>query len=186
MAAAHAAEKHGGQWSLIWWGIYTSISTWTKSQNLNAAEQACSLTISFCGIFFDNHQDHPNQYENNYKLHDEKEKRGTTPHPTPILVWKKVNGNWGNNISRISQWTKSCWRTYIRVRRKINKSKRAGPGITFRYLSWKVNNLIRSFKAKSYNRVHQVYQFHQNRLTSSYIGRQSFQTKINSQRDWLR
>ena len=47
MAAAQAAENHGDEWGLTWyflWGIYTSIRTWTHSQNsLAAAAEAPSL-----------------------------------------------------------------------------------------------------------------------------------------------
>ena len=51
MKAAQAAEKHGDEWGLIWyflWRIYTSIPTWTHSQNSLAAE-ALSLKISSHG-----------------------------------------------------------------------------------------------------------------------------------------
>ena len=36
MAAAQVAENHGDEWGLAWylrWGIYTSIPTWSDSQN---------------------------------------------------------------------------------------------------------------------------------------------------------
>ena len=49
MAAAQAAENHGDEWSLTWyflWGIYTSIPTWTHSQNSLAAGGAPRLKIS--------------------------------------------------------------------------------------------------------------------------------------------
>ena len=52
MAAAQAAENHGDEWGLTWylrWGIYTSIPTWTHSQNSLAAAEALSLKISSHG-----------------------------------------------------------------------------------------------------------------------------------------
>ena len=52
MAAAPAAGKHGDEWGLIWyflWGIYTSIPTWTHSQNSLVAAEAPSLMISSDG-----------------------------------------------------------------------------------------------------------------------------------------
>ena len=52
MAAAQAAENHGDEWGLTWyflWGIYTSIPTWTHSQNSLAAVEALSLKIPFHG-----------------------------------------------------------------------------------------------------------------------------------------
>ena len=48
MAAAEAAENHGDELGLTWyflWGIYTSIPTWTHSQNSLAAAEAPSLKI---------------------------------------------------------------------------------------------------------------------------------------------
>ena len=48
MVAAQAAENHGDQWFLTWclrWGWYTSVPTWTNSQNSLAATEALSLKI---------------------------------------------------------------------------------------------------------------------------------------------
>ena len=52
MAAAKAAENHEDEWDstwYFWWGIYTSIPTWTHSQNSLAAEETQSLKISSHG-----------------------------------------------------------------------------------------------------------------------------------------
>ena len=52
MAAAQAAENHGDDWGSTWYflcGIYTSIPTWTHSQNSLAAAEAPSLKISSHG-----------------------------------------------------------------------------------------------------------------------------------------
>ena len=52
MAGAEAAENHGDEQGLtcyFLWGMYTSIPTWTHSQNSLAAAQAPSLKISFHG-----------------------------------------------------------------------------------------------------------------------------------------
>ena len=49
MAAAQSAENQGEEWGLtwyLWWGINTSIPTWTHSQNSLAAAEAVSLKIS--------------------------------------------------------------------------------------------------------------------------------------------
>ena len=54
MAAVQPAENHGDEWGLTWylrWGIYTSIPTWTHSQNSLAAAEALSLKISSHGTF---------------------------------------------------------------------------------------------------------------------------------------
>ena len=48
MTAAQAAENHGVERGLNWylqWGIYTSIPTWTYSQNSPATAEAPSLKI---------------------------------------------------------------------------------------------------------------------------------------------
>ena len=52
MAAAQAAENYGDKWDVTWyfpWGIYTSIPTWTHSQNSLAAAEAPSLKITSHG-----------------------------------------------------------------------------------------------------------------------------------------
>ena len=54
LAVAQAAENHGDEWGLTWYflcGIYTSIPTWTHSQNSLAAAEALSLKISSHGTF---------------------------------------------------------------------------------------------------------------------------------------
>ena len=48
MATAQAAENHGDKWGLtwyLWWGIHTSISTWTHSQYSLAVAEALNLKI---------------------------------------------------------------------------------------------------------------------------------------------
>ena len=50
ITAAQAAENHGDEWDVtlyLWWGIYSSIPTWTHSQNSLAIAEAPSLKISF-------------------------------------------------------------------------------------------------------------------------------------------
>ena len=52
MAAVQVAENQGDVWDLTWylrWTIYTSIATWTHSENLLAAAEALSLKISSHG-----------------------------------------------------------------------------------------------------------------------------------------
>ena len=65
MAAAQAAENHGDEVGLTWYflcGIYTSIPTWTHSQNSLAAAVAPSLKIS--SHLSNDLEDHPNQHKN--------------------------------------------------------------------------------------------------------------------------
>ena len=52
MAAAQVGENHGDEWGLTWHlqrGIYTSVPTWTQSQNSKAAVEVLSLKISSHG-----------------------------------------------------------------------------------------------------------------------------------------
>ena len=74
MAAAQAAENHGDEWGLTWylrWGIYTSIPTWTHSQNSLAAVEALSLKIPPMEHISNDHKDHLNQHKNSHKPCDE-------------------------------------------------------------------------------------------------------------------
>ena len=44
--------------------------------------------------------------------------RCTMKRSIPFWVWKKVHGNWDNNMARISHWMESYRRTNTRVRRE--------------------------------------------------------------------
>ena len=98
MVAAQAAENHGDEWGLTWhfrWGIYTSIPTWTHSQNSLAAAEALSLDILPWKISKKVTKTVPisTRIVKSYAM-----KKG-------ILLWKwwKVNGNSDNNMIRTSQ-----------------------------------------------------------------------------------
>ena len=120
MAAAQAAENHEDKWGLTWyflWGIkyinsklnpltkFTGSSRSTKLKDILLWNTSQTITktipISTWIVI-------------NYVI-----KQGI-----PLWIWWKVNGNWNNNMIRISQWRESHCRTNISVRRK--KSKRAG------------------------------------------------------------
>ena len=60
-----------------------------------------------------------------------------------ILLWIswKVNGNWDNNMIRISQWRESHCKTNTSIRRKKEIQKSRTVRITVRDLSRKVNHL---------------------------------------------
>ena len=86
-----------------------------------------------------------------------------------ILFWVycKVNGNWDNNMIRISQWRESHWRTNTSIRRKKEIRNSRTVRVSVRDSSRKIHHLDKViWDKKNYNRVHQVYQFHQNRLAS--------------------
>ena len=134
MEAAQAAENHGNERGLTWyflWGIYTSISTWTHSQNSLAAAEAPSLKIS------------------------SQMTTKTIPNTTKIVIsyvikpgillriWWKVNGNWDKMI-RISQWRESHCRTNTNVRRKKEIQKSRTMRITVLDPSRKVNHLSKA------------------------------------------
>ena len=86
----HKLLKTMGMSEITWylrWGIYTSIPTWTNSQNSLAAAEALSLKISSHGTehLWNYHKDHPSQHKNSHKLCDE------TGHPILSLLesqWK--------------------------------------------------------------------------------------------------
>ena len=119
MTAAQANENHGDEWDLTWyflWGIYTSVPTWTHSQNSLAVVEAPSLKTW------------PRMISQMITK--------TIPISTQIVIiyemkwgnllwisWK-VNENWDIKMIRISQWTERHCRTNPSVRR--NKSKREG------------------------------------------------------------
>ena len=89
-------------------------------------------------------------------------------------VWWKVNGNWDDNMIRTSQWRESHGTIVeqILASEDRNKSKRAETvRVTVRNLSREVNHLNEVIRnGKIYSKVHQVYQFHQNRLVNLYGG----------------
>ena len=113
MAAAQAAENHGDEWGLTWylrWGIYTSIPTWTNSQNSLATAEAMSLKISSHGTFLKWSRRPPNQHENGHKPCSE------TGHP----VLGSLESQWKlkQHETIINQWRESHWATNTSVRRK--------------------------------------------------------------------
>ena len=70
----------------------------------------------------------------------------------PLWVWRKVNGNWENNMIRISQWKESHCRTNTSVRRK--KSKRADLWESSSGMwATNLNIWVRSLVKKNYSRV---------------------------------
>ena len=88
MVTAQAAENHGNEWGLTWyfrWGMYTSIPTWTHSQNSLAAADALSLKIPSQDHLSYDHKDCPIQHANSHKQCDE------TGHPVVNMMesqWK--------------------------------------------------------------------------------------------------
>ena len=89
----------------------------------------------------------------------------------PFCVWRKNDGNWDKNMIRVSLSREGDCRTNTSAIR--NKSKRAGlweSKSRIRIPNRKVKHLRKVVWDKNYNRVRQVYQIHQNRLTSPYKG----------------
>ena len=103
-------------------------------------------------------EDHPHQHENGHKLCDE------TKHPV-------LNENWGNHMIRIPNRVKAVVKQILALEEK-NKSKRAGLWFTVMDVSRKVNHQSKVIvRYKNVSRVHQVYQFYQNRLANPYDDR---------------
>ena len=88
-----------------------------------------------------------------------------------VWIWQKVDGNWDNNMIKFLNGRKTIIEQIL-VSEERNKSKKAGlwePQSEIRL--GKLTIWVRSFEIKNnYNRVHQVYQFHQSRLASPYDG----------------
>ena len=123
MAAAQGAENCRDEQGLTWylrWKVYTSIPTWTYSQNSLATAEALVLKISAHGtsLKWSQREDRLNQHENSHKLCVE------TRHPAfefdkksmeieTTTWWEFHNG--GKTITE-----------QILVLEERNKSKRAG------------------------------------------------------------
>ena len=94
MAAAQSAEYHGDEWGLTWclqWGIYTSISTWTHSQNSQTAAKALSLDILPQNI--------SKMITKTITISTRIVTSYAMKQRIPFWVWK-VSGNWDNNMIR--------------------------------------------------------------------------------------
>ena len=91
MAAVQAAENHGDERSLawyLWWGIYTSIPTWTHLQNSLAAEPLSF--IEFKDIFPRNISQ---LIPKTIILSKRIDVSYVMKHMTLFWIWLKVNGN---------------------------------------------------------------------------------------------
>ena len=123
-SVAQVAENHGDEWGLtwhFWWGIYSSILTWTHSQNSLAAAEVLSLKISSHGTSLE-------WWRRASKSHEISHKQCNKT----WWIWLKINGKWDNNMIRISQWRDSDCITNTNNRRKseIQKSR------TVRIAAW--------------------------------------------------
>ena len=114
MVAAQAAKNHGDEWDLTWYfqrGIYTSIPTWTHSQNSLEVAETEFKDILPRKWSRNDHKHCPNQHENSHKQCNE---RG---HPVVNMMesqWKLIQQH-----DNISQWKESLSRTNTSVRRNI-------------------------------------------------------------------
>ena len=80
----------------------------------------------------------------------------TTKHAILLWIWWKVNGNWQNNMIRISQWRESLCRknTSIRTKKLVQKSR------TMRISVWDPHRKVNHLSKVIWD------QFHQNRWAS--------------------
>ena len=100
-SVAQVAGNHGDEWGLtwhFWWGIYSSILTWTHSQNSLAAAEVLSLKIFPMEHLLNDYKDHPNQHENSHKLCDETGIRVRT---------KKYESQPGIRVGNLTIWVRS-------------------------------------------------------------------------------
>ena len=112
-SSTNSWKSHGDEWSLtwyFWWGIYTSIPTWTSQNSLVAAE---ALSLSY-----------DQMTRKTITISTQIVKSHVMKQSILLWIRWKVNGNWDSNMIRISQWMESHCRTNTSIRR--NKSKRAG------------------------------------------------------------
>ena len=108
--AAQAAENHRDKCGLtwyLWWGIYTSIPTWTHSQISLAAAEALSSHMTM----------------KNIPISTTIVRSHTMEWHILFGVYGKVNGKWDNNMIKISQWRES---QQILASEERKKFKRAG------------------------------------------------------------
>ena len=120
MAAARAAENHGDEWGLTWyflWGIYTSIPTWTHSQNSLTAAEAEFKDILPWNISQMIMKTIPISMR---IVISYAEKQGIV-----MWIWWKVSGNWDKTWSEFSNGGKSI-EEQILASEAIKNSKRAG------------------------------------------------------------
>ena len=170
MAAAQA-ESRGDEWGLAWylqWRTYTSIPTWTHSQNSPAAAEALSVKKFPMEHLSNDHKDGPNQHKNSHELCRERS--------SPFWVWQKLKENWDNMI-RIFKWRESYCRTHTSIKRGKEILKSRTVRVTLTNQGKKVTLLSKDIWDGKIIRVHLVYQFYQNRLASSYHGCQSIQSQ---------
>ena len=136
MVAPQAAENHGNEWSLTWylrWDMYTSIPTWTNSQFIRSNRSTEFKDIPPWNI--------SQMITKTLSISMRIVVIYAMKRDIPFQVWQKVNGNWGNNMIRISQLKESNSRTNIAPedRNKIQKS--CIVRVTVRDPSRKVNHL---------------------------------------------
>ena len=121
------------------------------------------------GHVSNDHKHHSNQHKNSHKLCNE------TGHPIFSLMesqWK-LTQTWSEfpNEGKVIL-------EQILASKEINQSKRADcERVTVRDLSRKVNHLSKVIWDRKIITVHQVYQFHQNRLASLMIDIKVFKDK---------
>ena len=95
----------------------------------------------------------------------------------PMWIWWNVNRNWDNNMISISKRRERHHKTNTSIRRKKKNKKSRTVRIIVWDLSRKVNHMSKVIW--KIIRVHQIYQFHQNRLASPYEGRESLQKQTH-------
>ena len=81
---------------LEWW-IYTSIPTWIHSRLSSTNKSSEFKDIIWCTSLM---------IMKTIPIHTRIVVNWTMKSGIPLWVWKKVNGNWDNNMTRISQWRK--------------------------------------------------------------------------------
>ena len=136
--------------------INTNLAPLTKFSNINR-RTGFKDTLSWNITQMITSQYRSSQHKNRHEKWDQK--------LPPLLSLKKSQWKFRNNMIRISQWRESHCRKNTWVEKRSQKTRAVR--VIIRYLSRKVNHHSKVVWEKKTKRVYQVYQFRQNRLTSS-------------------
>ena len=115
--------------------LYTSVLTWTHSQNSLAAAEACSSKNVFPWEI-------SQMITKTVLISTRIFICSALKRDIPYFVWQKLNGNWGNNMIRIFQWRESHCRTNTKVRVKNQIQKIRTVRVTVRPPSRKVKGWV--------------------------------------------
>ena len=143
MAAAKAAENRWDKWGLTWYLWWANLNLLTKSTRSSRSTEFKDILPWNISQMITKIIPLSTRIVISYAM-----KWGI-----PFWVRLKLNGNWDNNMIRISQWRESHCRTTTSLRREGLWKSQSGIWVG------KLTTWVRSFEIWD-NTVHQIYQFH--------------------------